>query len=337
MYETLGVCLALAALLVINALVSLLIAALWRVVARFADSWSAVTRAQTLFMLRTLPAAAALSFVVLLLLPAYVVYEPRATSEKISLQLILLAVVSVICIVLAVWRGFACWYATRRLVADWMRHAAPVRLANVSLPVYRIRHQFPVLAVVGALRPRLFIASQLFDSLSDAELAAALAHERGHLYARDNLKRVVMRVCRDMLAIVPCGRGLDKAWKDASEAAADERATQADSRNALELAAALVKIARLAPLGAQAIMPVGAFLLGDEHGSVTWRVRRLVQLAAIPAGALQQTERDLSRLAAWSWRGSLCGLFFALISITAHPQTLASIHTLTERIVAALR
>ncbi len=337
MYETLGVCLGLAALLVINALVSALIAMLWRVSARFADSWSAIARAQTLFALRTLPAAASLIFVTLFLLPSYLIYEPRATAEIISLQIVLLALVSLLGLVIAMWRGFAAWYATRRLVAEWMQYAEPVRLTNVSIPVYRLRHQFPVLAVVGTVRPRLFIADQLFDSLSDEELAAALAHERGHLTARDNLKRVVMRVCRDMLAIVPCGRNLDKAWKNASEAAADERAAESSPRIALELAAALLKIARLAPVGAQASMPAGAFLLGDDHGSVTWRVRRLVQLAATPTGAFGKRRAVSSSLARWSWYGGSCGLFFVLLSIIANPQTLASIHTVTERIVSVLR
>jgi len=80
-----------------------------------------------------------------------------------------------------------------------------------------------VIAVVGSIRPRLFVAGQVLDSLTDEEMLAAIAHECGHL-AADNFKRVLLRACRDMLTIVPCGRSLDRAWAENAEAAADESA-----------------------------------------------------------------------------------------------------------------
>ena len=48
-----------------------------------------------------------------------------------------------------------------------------------------------MVAVVGAFRPRLFIADHVFESLTAEELAATIAHEYGHLAAHDNFKRVV--------------------------------------------------------------------------------------------------------------------------------------------------
>src|SRR5919202_1119057 len=111
-------------------------------------------------------------------------------------------------------------------------------------------------AGVGTLRPRLFIAQQLFAALTEAELRAALAHECGHLATRDNLKRAVLRACRDVLTIVPAGRTLDRAWDESTEAAADEHAARdGGAAAALDLAAALVKIARLAPPGMRPTLP----------------------------------------------------------------------------------
>ena len=71
---------------------------------------------------------------------------------------------------------------------------------------------------------RLFVASHVLDSLSEDEVLAAVAHERGHLAARDNLKRMLLRVCCDMMAIVPRGKTIGHAWTGSSEGAKDEYA-----------------------------------------------------------------------------------------------------------------
>jgi len=166
MYHLLGVCLALATLLTVNALISLLAAGLWRALERPARQWSAATRARLLFALRTFPPACALAFVAAILIPAYLVHEPRATGEVVSVKLAVLALLSIIGITLALWRGFGAWRATRRLANDWLRHAEPIRLEGLPIPAYSMRHKFPVIAVVGTFRPRLFIATQVFDSLA---------------------------------------------------------------------------------------------------------------------------------------------------------------------------
>src|SRR5262245_64543688 len=59
----------------------------------------------------------------------------------------------------------------------------------------------------------LFRSDHLFQSLTSEEMAAAIAHECGHLAARDNLKRAALRACRDALAIFPCGARLDRDRK----------------------------------------------------------------------------------------------------------------------------
>ncbi|MGB7922296.1 MAG: M48 family metalloprotease, partial [Pyrinomonadaceae bacterium] len=264
MYHLLGASLALAALLIINAAASLVTAGLWRnLLARRAVGWSAATRARLIFALRAFPPVAALACVAVLLIPSYLEHEPRTTTEVVSFKLATLASLSMIGIGLALWRGLAAWRATRRLAANWIRHSVPISLEGITIPAYRIRHAFPVIAVVGTLRPRLFIATQVFDSLNAEELSAALAHERAHLAVRDNLKRGCLRVCRDVLTIAHFGRSLDRAWVEASEAAADERAARAGAPVALDLASALVKIARIAPAGARPTMPAGAFLVGE--------------------------------------------------------------------------
>jgi hypothetical protein len=94
----------------------------------------------------------------------------------------------------------------------------------------------------------------------------------------------------------------------------------------------MVKIARLAPPGLRPTMPAGASLLGDDTDGLVQRVQRLTQLAGM-------TDRSPDRSAlAWriaSWAGA--GAFLtAMIMLTANLHILATVHSMLERIVAAL-
>ena len=278
MYFLLLISLMFALLLVLNLLISTAATALWRVISPAAANWSASRRAQTIFALRIFPFASALIFVFVIVLPAYLLFEPHTSDEVVSIKLATIAIVSAAGITVAFYRVFGTWWKTRRLVNNWLKHAEQIQIENVAIPVYRMPHTFPVIAVVGIFHPKMFVARQIFDSLNSEEIQAAIAHEYGHLCARDNFKRTLMRVCRDLL-VFPFGRSLDRAWTETAESAADEFAAQTGgSMTAVNLAAALVKIARLAPRGSTPAMPLGAFLLTEQADFVSWRVRRLLEL-----------------------------------------------------------
>lgn len=333
MFEFLGISLALAALLTFNAIASLLTALLWRAIRRRTVGWKSGSRAQLLFVLRVFPSVISVICVAALLLPAYIVHEPREGAETVSFKLGFLAAISAIGIALAIWRGAAAWVVTRRLIKNWLRHSERIELEQINLPAYRLKHSFPVIALVGAFRPRLFIADQLFDALSPAELQAAIAHECGHLAALDNLKRALLRACRDSLTIAPCGRLLDRAWAEESELAADEYAAQGGGVVALDLAAALIKIARLASHGARPMIPAGALLIGENAGGIAGRVKRLTQLAALD---VDSTERTVLSMRTSFW------LLFALLTavallIAANQNSLSAIHGLIELAVSILQ
>lgn len=333
MFFVLGLSIVLAALLLFNSLTSFLASLTWRVLGRRAhDRLSAATCAGIIFLLRTFPIVLGVVCVSLLLIPAYIEHEPRDSHEPVSLKLALIACASGIGLALAMWRGFAAWRATSRLNSDWLRHAEPIDLPQVNLPSYRIRHQFPVIAIVGVVRPRLFIADQIFGSLKREELMAAIEHEVGHVAANDNFRRGLMRACRDVLVMIPSGRFLDRAWIEASEAAADEYAAGRGRRVALDLASALVKIARLIPSGVKPAMPAGAFLIGPEEVSgVKARVRRLMQLAD-DKGTLRGRAL-ISRMPLWV-PISLTILIAALAA--KEPHVLSSVHSLIEKSVYLL-
>jgi Zn-dependent protease with chaperone function len=327
----LGICLVLASLLTINVLASLMATAFWWVIDSPARRWSARHRARTLFAIRIGPIAAASMVIGFLLIPSYLAYEPYSTTEVVSKKLAAVALVSAVGIAFALWRGLRSWFITRALVRQWIAVAEPVAIAGLRIPAFRIKHSFPVMAVVGSLRPRLFVANHVLDSLSEDEVLAAIAHEHGHLAARDNLKRMLLRVCCDMLAIVPCGKTLDHAWTGNSEAAADEYAASLGPSVALNLASALIKIARMAPAGARPTMPAAVFLLGEESDGIMGRVNRLINLAA---GGCRP--KQISRFLLWGEKGIVFILLTGLIIVLGNTQALASIHGAMEHLLRLL-
>ncbi len=333
MFVLLGICILLAALLALNSVTSLCAEALWRVARGFTHQWPAAPRARILFLLRALPAAVSVCCVLFVVAPAYLEMEPRSTTESVSLKLAIIALASAVGIGLAVIRSVASWRATARLAADWLAHAEPVSIPGVSIPAFRIEHEFPVIAVVGILRPRLFIGNQIFESLTAAEIAAAVEHEAGHLLARDNLKHGVLRACRDAMLIIPSGRALDAAWAEVSESAADEHAALRGSAVALDLASALIKISRMIPAGVKPAMPAGAFLISDGGSpGVTTRVRRLVQIAS-GDGKPELCGPLIAKLLVW-----IFPVLLLLLGMTAQgsPRFLAAVHSLIERVVSLL-
>ena len=333
MYELLGICLVLASLLSINALASLAAAACSRVLRGPLQNRSARTRAEILFALRVGPLALAFISVTLFLAPSYLGYEPYGTSEIVSKKLAALAILSAIGVTLAFSRALRSWFATRTLLQEWLSSAVQIRLDGISIPTFRIANSFPIIAVVGTFRPRLFIAEHVLETLSQEELTAAIAHEGGHVYAHDNLKRSLLRACGDVLMIVPCGRSLDRAWAEAAECAADEHAVQQSAETALNLASALVKIAKMVPVGARAAVPVAAFLVGvEETRGVKARVRRLLEIAS--NGFLRRVSNPtITRILP---AASLCALLLLALVVANNPGVLLTVHKVIEHAVKLL-
>lgn len=334
MYELLGICLALSALLGFNALASAAAEVVWRVCAPLVRRRTATARARLLFALRVLPSALAAALVFALVIPAYLLNEPKNTGEIVGVKLFVIAAASAAGVLLAVWRVVRTWLATRRLARDWMRHAARVEVEGAGIPAYRLRHRFPVIAVTGVLRPRLFIAEQVFDALTAGELAAALSHERGHVAARDNLKRALLQAVEDALLFAPLGRSLRRAWQCESELAADEFAASSRPAAAIDLASAIIKISRLIPAGARPTLPAGAHLLGDEEDGLSRRVHKLLHMAS-PSAGLSPARRLRGRLTLTPllWLG-LCAVVSLILT---HPALLKATHFAIERVVAGLR
>ena len=326
MYELLGVSIILAALMLLNAGASLVTALLWRLLAPAAASRSARTRADLLFTLRLAAPAIAVVAVFLFVIPSYLDYEPYTTPEVVSKKLAALALLSFASIAFAAVRTIRSSHATAALRKQWLSKAERIEVPGINVPAFRIPHQFPIVAIIGTFRPRLFIADSVLTSLSNDEMAAAIAHECGHLDARDNLKRTLLRMCRDTLLLVPFGRTVERMWAENAESAADEFAARQSADTALNLASALVTIAKMVPAGARADVPLGAYLVGaEETQGVKSRIRRLIEMAS--NNSLRRKSESFSHLLPI---GSLITLTIVAAICASNTKVLLGVHAILE-------
>jgi hypothetical protein len=155
----------------------------------------------------------------------------------------------------------------------------------------------------------------------------------GHLTAYDNLKRVLMRFCGDLM-VLPVGRSLNRAWTDASEFAADEYAVGLGGKtSALNLASALIKIARVIPERPGHLLPAASFIVDGRGEALSDRVRRLLRLADDPGDVLTKISFANPKILL-----ALVGLPVIVILALATDATFLSIvHSASEVLVSVLQ
>jgi beta-lactamase regulating signal transducer with metallopeptidase domain len=171
-------------------------------------------------------------------------------------------------------RGLLSLLSTRCLLKRWERSAVPIEVPGISLPAFVVDEPFPVVSLVGWFRPRLVVARTVLLSCDGDELAAVLAHEAGHHSRRDCWMRLLVRACPDLLSMTPWGDRMERLWAEAAEQDADERAARTGPTRAIDLASALVKVARLAGAGSPPSPAVSALYRGEGVGA---RVERLLE------------------------------------------------------------
>jgi Zn-dependent protease with chaperone function len=224
-----------------------------------------------LFAIRLLPAVVGAAAAVIAV-SAFVLFEPNQHHEAVGPAVLLPAGLGALLLAGGAGRVALALRASARLRRQW-RAPASVRMAGCPVEILRAETPFPVVALMGWFRPRLIVASRVFDACTPAEIEAVIAHELAHLASRDNLRRTVLTVCPDVLAGSRTARAIERAWADATELAADDRAAHAGPRRRLDLASALVKVARLAVDVAPPPLPSSALFRGEP---VADRVRRLL-------------------------------------------------------------
>ena len=158
------------------------------------------------------------------------------------------------------------WWASRRLHRAGRARDGPGAYPGAR-SACRIRDPFRSCPIVGILRPRLFVAAKVLERLSAADCAPSSL--RGGHVARPTTSSG----CVGGSARRCPGRGAPRAALE-GDGAGGRRGGRRALRRPLELASALLKTARQAPVGARIELAGASFHKG---GAMARRVRRLTR------------------------------------------------------------
>jgi len=312
MFALRGIAVSLTFFVLLYCLLSALVTVTWRSLQLLHATVQSL--AGFLFALRVLPLAASVVITFAFVVPSFQLLEPRSVDEGTGVMPLALGVCALLLIACGCFRVITAQTRTSRVVARWLEGAHPLNVdAGAQTVTFRSRREAPPLTLVGVRKPRVLVSESTVALLSHNELHIALEHELAHMRSRDNLKKLVFRFCP-----FPGMAKLESAWSQAAELAADDAAVS-NLDDALDLAAALVKLSRLVPVEAAPICTVGFVT-----GSISARVARL--LAWDEAGKTQPT-----RIRPWY---AIPPALVALLCVVAtYGPALALTHEVTEWLV----
>ena len=302
---------------------SLAVALGWKGIAFLLRRRSQQVLADSLFVIRILPLLVAALTTLLFVVPSFVLLEPRWSEERLGALPVVLGWAGLVLLLFGLWNTSKTVLRTARLVLAWSSGAQLVPCGG-SIPVFRTAvlagagKEPPPVAVAGIIRPAVFISLAATTALSDSELQSVIRHETAHVRRRDNLKRLLFRLCS-----FPFLQRAEDAWADATEPAADDAAVSS-AEEALDLASALVKLSFLMTSGSSLVSfnkhaPQHLTMALLHAGtSVPARVKRLISWSPPPAATRHGRIFYATTLVA------------ACLFTLSYGSILASIHAITE-------
>jgi Zn-dependent protease with chaperone function len=255
---------------------SLLVPRCWNLLSRWSHSLSARHTAAFLFFLRMLPLLASITFTLAVTVPSFLLLEPRATNEEVGAAPMLLGACCLSLVAFGIWRAILAQRKATQVLHEWLHGASQIE-SDIRIPVYQVGASAPALTVAGVCTPRVLVSKSASAMLSEREMQTALRHELAHVANRDNFKKLLFRV-----TTFPGMRGIETAWSDAAEMAADDAAVSSLD-DALDLASALIKLSRL--VLQQPGVPLPSSLLPGSVASLNARVQRLFAWSSHPPSA----------------------------------------------------
>jgi Zn-dependent protease with chaperone function len=228
----------LAVFVLLYAFLSFVISRGWELLWRGLQARTARNSADLLFALRILPFAVSAIVMVTFTVPSFLVLEPRSTNEAVGIAPITLGMCCVVLLSIGVIRAYKARLRTSLAMQSWLTESILMD-ASDSAPVFQTEVESAGLTVSGVCAPKVFVSEAVVAALTSSELRTALRHEMTHVRRYDNLKKMLFR-----MAAFPGLTNLERAWSEQSEMAADDAAVFCRS-DALDLAAALIKVSRL--------------------------------------------------------------------------------------------
>src|SRR5579863_142191 len=288
-----------------------------------AERITARAAARLLFWVRILPAGTAVLVVAFACAPSYVRFEGRIVVERAGYVCLAMASFGALVWAGAIARGLRIAIHSVGFTCLCRRNGSMVRLAGRPSRMLVIQTSRPFLVQSGILRPYIVISQRLLSDFSNAELEAALGHERAHWLSRDNGKRLVLAFLPGILPFWRAFETLERSWSKFAERAADDIVIAEGPGPALSLATALVRLARMhGTMGPPSWLPRGASLLegSNDHPG---RVQRLLAPSRLGSPKFE-------RLAS-IWLGAASLLAAGCLAVLASPLLQPSLHELLER------
>jgi Zn-dependent protease with chaperone function len=272
-------------------------------------------------LLRLSPAIAGFALTIALVMPGYLAFEEPSPYEDVGPLLIALTMIGLTAIGAGLAAAFRAAAATWRIERRWMRAATAVAFEPpAGVPAFVIDTATPVVALIGVLSPKLVVSRSVIEACSAEELGTIVSHERHHLDAHDNLKRWLIASAPDVLRWTPLHTRIAAGWHDAAEDAADDAASGQEALARANLAALLLKVARLAP--AETYAPAMMSPFADMRG-LDRRVRRLL------ADGVEGPEPVLTRVA----RAIAIAATVVITVVVTNRHALEAIHEIVESVV----
>jgi beta-lactamase regulating signal transducer with metallopeptidase domain len=299
---------------------SLVVCSVSRRVLLYGERYSARRCADLLFTLRVSPLVVATGVTLALAVPSFVLLEPRTVIEPMGAVPLALGLSGIAVVLAGMWKAASALLRASRTVARWSRQARVIAIRPTDsrnpISVLRISAAAPPLTAAGILWPSVWLSRAAEFVLTERELQSALRHEVVHVRRRDNLRKLIMR-----LVAFPGMAELESAWREATEMAADDAAVSSASE-ALDLAAAVIKLSRLAPLQAPAELTTA--LVHSPAESVNARVERLIAW----------TERRRIPAPRYSFGYALFAAVTVLVTLAVtYSELLVRVHAATEWLV----
>jgi len=204
--------------------------------------------------------------------------------------------VSLLSVCIGLWRA-------ARAVSTWVRRTSIGPGPNESLIVGE--HDI-VVAAAGLRNPRVIVSAGALTCFDDEELAASLAHERGHIARRHRFVLVAAEIARSLARLLPGTRRAVAELVFHLERDADRWALER-MHDPTALASAICKAAQPRAI-------VGGPLLTLGGGAVTRRVRQLLEHTSLP-----------NRRARWDVLAATMVLLVVGLGASLPPATLAAI------------
>jgi len=325
MFAARGIAVSFSVFVMVYCVLSLAVCRAWRAVWLHAQRHPVRRVADVLFALRMLPLVAAAVITAAFTVPSFLLLEPRAIDEPMSGIPLALGICGAMLGIFGVANASIALRRASRTIAIWTSAAQPVESCS-PIPVLRMsrvvpakffpRMIAPAMTAAGIIRPRVLLSGAAESILTANELQTALNHEFAHVRRRDNLKKLLLR-----FVAFPGMAGLEAAWLEATEMAADAAAVS-NAGEALDLAAALIKLSRLAP-----IEPATDLTTALVHSPASVMNARIERLIAWSDDRLALPPRFSP------WYGLGAALATVAVFAVTYSQLLVQVHTATEWLV----